>query len=78
MKRKEEGSKSEEPEAFYNRITITTLADLEERDRAYTRNLTFMQRLVYLQKLIANVFGNDFSEQERKFDEGKISIRKKE
>jgi hypothetical protein len=74
----EEENKSEEPEAFYNRITKTTLGDLEERDRAYTRNLTFMERLAYLQKLIANVFGNDFSEQERKFKEGKITSRKQE
>ena len=78
MKSEEEENKAKEPNSFYNRITITTLADLEEQDREYTRNLTFSQRLEYLQKLIANVFGNDFSTQEKKFKEGRITIRKQE
>ena len=78
MQNEEQENKAGEPEAFYNRITITTLGDLEDRDRNYTRNLSHLQRLEYLQKLIANVFGNDFSEQEKKFLEGRITIRKAE
>ena len=58
MKRKEEGSKSEEPEAFYNRITITTLADLEERDRASHHvklGIEITQATRHVQRLIAQI-----------------------
>lgn len=59
-------------------LTITTFAELEERDREFTRNLTHEQRLEYLQKLISVTHGNDLSEFEKKFYEGKITIRKPE
>ena len=78
MESDNEENKANEPQADYSRITISSLSDLEERDREHTRNMTHEQRLEYLQKLISIVYGTDLSEQEKEFDEGRICIRKKE
>ncbi len=72
----EESDKSNEPELGYNnRVIITTLSDLEERDREFTRNMTHVERMNYLQKLISITYGSDLSDIEKIFHEGRIKIR---
>ena len=65
-----------EPQPAYNRITITTLADLEENDREHTRNMTHEQRMEYLQKLNFNLYGPDLSKQEAELKKRELKIRK--
>ena len=60
------------------RFTVSTLQQLEERDREHTRRMTHEQRMEYLQKLISITFGNDLSEQAKAFYNGKFTIRKLE
>ena len=61
-----------------NRVTITTLEELEERDREHTRRMTHEQRMEYLQKLIYNLWGPDLTEQKGVFTKGRINIIKPE
>ncbi len=61
-----------------NRVTITTLEELEERDREHTRKMTHAERMEYLQKLIYNLWGPDLSEQKEIFTKGRINIIKPE
>jgi hypothetical protein len=76
-------NKAEEPEASYaaepvnKNITISSLEELEELNRAHTRDLTSPQRLEYLRKLNQNLYGVDLSHQQTLLKEGKIIIRKK-
>lgn len=80
MQNEDDKNKANEPQpAYHNRITITTLADLEERDRELTRNMTHEQRMEYLQKLIRITHSDEeLSQLEKKFYTGKIRIRKTE
>ena len=65
--------------SYNNRITITTLSDLEERDREHTSNMTYEQRMEYLQKLISITHSNDdLKKVENIFNEGRIKIKKPE
>lgn len=58
-------------------IQITTSQALEEQDREFTRNMTFDQRMEYLQKLISITHSEeDLMELERKFYNSKIIINK--
>lgn len=60
-------------------IQITTSQALEEQDREFTRNMTFDQRMEYLQKLISITHSEeDLMELERKFYNSKIIINKSE
>lgn len=85
MKKKKIEKESKETNAdeplptYNNSITITTLADLEERDRDHTRNMTHDQRMEYLQKLISITHSNDdLKKVENIFNEGRIKIKKPE
>ena len=57
-------------------IRITSLAELEERNRELTRNFSALQRMEYLLKLNINLYGFDWSEQINKLRSGKLIIRK--
>ena len=73
----EEENKAEEPQADYSkRVTITTLEELEEQTREHTRNMTYEQRMEYLQQLISIVYGPVEDEQKKKFLEGRLMINK--
>lgn len=62
-----------------NRITITTLAALEERDRELTFNMTYDQRMEYLQKLRRITYSDEaIIELEKKFNDGRMNIKKPE
>lgn len=80
--KKDHNNKAEEPNTAYQArrikkgITISSLSNLKELDRAHTRNLSPLQRMKYLRKLNKNVFGFDTSRQEAKLRKGKIIIRK--
>ena len=78
MQKENEEQEANEPEVSYNnRITITTFANLEERERDHTRNMTHSQRMEYLQKLIHITHSDDdLIVLERKFNEGRIKIKK--
>jgi hypothetical protein len=80
MKSDNEDNKASEPQPAYNtRIIITSLANLEERDRELTRNMTHNERMEYLQKLINITYSDeDLKKLEKKFNEGRIEIRKQE
>jgi hypothetical protein len=80
MKSDNEDNKASEPQPAYNtRIIITSLANLEERDRELTRNMTHNERMEYLQKLISITYSDeDLKKLEKKFNEGRIEIRKQE
>ncbi len=72
----EEKDKFKEPEMDYSkRVIITTLFDLEERDRELTRNMTHEERMIYLQKIISITYGADLSAYEKIFHESRIKIR---
>ena len=60
------------------RFTVSTLQQLEERDREHTRRMTHEQRMEYLQKLIYNLWGPDLTEQKGVFTKGRINIIKPE
>ena len=78
-KEKPESNQVNEPQVAYNnRVIMTTFAELEERDREFTRRMTYAERMEYLQKLIYNLFGPDLSEQEQELKKGKLTIRKTE
>lgn len=79
MKTEEEENKAEEPQADYsNRVIITTLEALEEMDREFTRKMSPVERMEYLQKLIYNLYGPDLSEQEEEMKKGELKIREQE
>lgn len=69
-----------EPQVDYgNSINISTLADLEERQRQHSRNMSHDQRMAYLQKLISITYSDDdLLRLTRKFNEGRIKTRNKE
>lgn len=62
-----EQNEAEEPETAYRSeskiITISSLEELEELNRAHTGNLSPPQRMEYLRKLNENIFGFDLSRQ---------------
>lgn len=77
MKADEEENNAKEPQAdFSKRVTITTLEELEEQTRAHTRNMSYEQRMAYLQQLIGIVYGPVEDELKIKFLEGRLMINK--
>lgn len=75
-------NRAEEPETGYqvdiNRkvITISSLEEMKELDRAHTAKLSPAQRMEYLRRLNENLFGFDLSRQEKALRNGEIVIRK--
>jgi hypothetical protein len=58
-------------------VQISSLADLEERQRQHTRNMTHDQRMAYLQKLISITHSDDdLLKIAKKFNDGRIKTRK--
>jgi hypothetical protein len=80
---KNDHNKAEEPSIVYftepvkENITVSSLQKLKAIDRKHTKELTPKQRMEYLQKLNANLFGFDLSHQKMVLEEGEIYIRKK-
>lgn len=60
---------------FGDNIVVTNHKNLEEADRNYMGQLTYIERFAYLQKLISITHGTDLSKQEKAFYYGRISIR---
>lgn len=58
-------------------ITIASLEELQELNRAHTANLNPAQRMEYLRKLNENVFGFDLSRQKAVLRKGEVIIREK-
>ena len=76
-KKRENAPKVEEPPVNYNKtITVTTLAELEDRDRTLTRNMTPEERMNYLQQLNENLYGTDLTEQINILRQGKIYFKR--
>lgn len=69
-------NKIREPEAGYKTIKLSTLDELKEMDREYTRNLSPKERLNYLYRLNENIYGFDLSRQAEILRKGEIKIRK--
>ena len=63
-------------ENYNNRVTITSLAILEEQMREFTKNLTYEERFEYLQKLIHITHGPGLSKQEKYFNTCRVNINK--
>lgn len=74
-------SKASESEVNYLKtninqdIQITSFEESEEIDHEFTRGLSHLERLAYLNKLISITHGNDLSEYEKAFYNGKITFR---
>jgi hypothetical protein len=80
VKKEDKEGKAEEPQPSYNPekkvITPSSLENLQERNREHTRNLSYAERMEYLFKLNQNLYGFDWSKQEKALRKGVIQIRK--
>ena len=65
-----------EPAADYGKVIITTLEALENETRYHTVNMSYEERMEYLQKLRDITHGNDLSEEENAFYIDKIRVNK--
>lgn len=79
-KDKKEGKVEESKAGYYNnkvkrKITVSSLDEMDELDRRHTARLTPKKRLEYLQKLIKNLYGFNFTKQEKKLRKGQITIK---